>query len=306
MSNKIRFFQRYFFIIDLLNRRKLNVQELVDQIAENFKDYSSSYSSRTLSRDLSDIKEIFGFEISFNRSGKYYEIEKGFHDDEDQKKHKLLESLQLFQLASNHNQYKDILVFEQRKFEGFHYIADILTAIRDSKIITFNYQKFNEEVSSTRTVRPLAIREHNSRWYMVAEEVADAEKTRKSFGLDRIIGPIVCTDATFEYPTDFDIKTHLDHVFGLGDGSSQNIEKVQLLFNPITAKYIKTLPLHKSQQEIVNTKYKDGVLMEYQLVINRELVHEIVKLGAEVKVIQPTSLKNKVKEVLQNALKQYQ
>lgn len=302
MSKKVRFFQRYSYIINLLSRKRLNVNELVNEIVDNFQDYNS-YSSRTLSRDITDIKEIFGFDIVFNRSLGYYEIDRNNLNDDDVDKQKLLEALQFFELANMARQYNDIILFEQRQFIGFELIAVILDAIKNLKIISFEYEKFDSSAVKSRIVKPLALREHNSRWYLIAEEVDDVNCIRKNFGLDRIHN-INVSESDFIYPKDFNIKLHFENVYGLGEGLSNKIETVQLLFNPVSARYIESLPLHASQQEISRSEV--GVVFEYELFTNQELVREIVKIGSGVKVVKPTMLKNEVKKFLNESLKQYE
>jgi len=301
MSKKVRFFQRYSYIVNLLSRKKLNVAELVEEISTNFQDFNS-YSSRTLSRDLNDIKEIFGFDIVFNRSTGYYEINNEYITNQDIDKQKLLEAFRFFELANFAQQYNDILLFEPRKFSGFEHIAIILEAIKNLKIITFDYKKFTDQTVTHRNVMPLALHEHNSRWYLVAEEIDNDTGVRKNFGLDRIHN-LQVTDAEYKFPDNFNIKTHFAHVFGLGDGSSNQVQTVQLLFNNVAAQYIQTLPLHISQTEI--QRNTNGVLFQYELVINQELVREIVKYGAGVQVINPEYLKNEVIKTLKDALNQY-
>lgn len=301
MSNKVRFFQRYSYIINLLSRKRVNVQGLVNEICNNFQD-SETYSSRTLSRDLNDIKEIFGFDITFNRGEGYYEIKKEDLNKDDIEKQKLLEAFQFFELASIARQYNDILLFEQRKFIGFELITIILEAIKNLNIILFEYKKFDGSLSTTRKVRPLGLREHNSRWYLVAEEVNANTTIRKNFGLDRIFD-IQITDEQFIYPSDFNIKSYFENIYGLGEGITNKLETVHLLFNPISARYIESLPLHISQKEI--KRNDEGVLFEYKLFVNHELVREIIKIGSGVKVLKPSSLKKEVINSLKESLTQY-
>jgi predicted DNA-binding transcriptional regulator YafY len=80
-------------------------------------------------------------------------------------------------------------------------------------------------------------------------------------------------------------------------------EIVVLSFTSFQANYIRTLPLHWSQKEILNTEIE--VQFEYFILINYELLQKILSYGGEVKVMQPISLKKKIKDVLQQTLKQY-
>jgi predicted DNA-binding transcriptional regulator YafY len=61
--------------------------------------------------------------------------------------------------------------------------------------------------------------------------------------------------------------------------------------------------LHHSQKK--TSKTKDGILYEYKLIPNYELVQAILRLGDQVKVIEPIHLKQEIKELLLQSLNAY-
>lgn len=299
--SKDRFFKRYHYIINTIKRKRINASNLAQDILENMDDLHS-YSTRTLSRDIREIQSIFGIDILFDRKSGNYIIKNDEVLDEDMEKQKMLEAFQFVELAKIAKDYNDIILFEQRKLVGFEFIPTILEAIKNLNLITFEYVKFDDLSNTKRIVKPLALREHNSRWYLMAEEWNSKEKIIKTFGLDRIQDLEILNDS-FIYPDNFNVKNHFQNIFGVGVGLSNTIEKIQLEFDLVSAKYVETLPIHHSQKEIKRTA--NSVVYQFELFINQELVREIIKIGKGVKVLIPNSLKQEVIRTLNETLNHY-
>lgn len=299
--SKDRFFKRYHYIINTIKRKRINAVDLTKDILEHMDDLES-YSTRTLSRDIKEIQSIFGIEICFDRKANHYIVKSDDVLDDDVEKQKLLEAFQFVELASMAKDYSDILLFEQRKLVGFEFIPVILEAIKNLKILSFNYFKFDTQTHSQRVVKPLALREHNSRWYLMAEEVNHETSIIKTFGLDRILN-LEITNQPFIYPNNFSVKNHFEHIYGVGVGLSDQIETVELKFDTVSAKYAETLPIHASQLKIKQDK--NYVIYQYKLFINHELVREIIKIGKGVEVLKPISLKQQVIKTLKDTLTIY-
>jgi predicted DNA-binding transcriptional regulator YafY len=78
---------------------------------------------------------------------------------------------------------------------------------------------------------------------------------------------------------------------------------VELAFSNQQSKYIKTLPLHQSQ-EIVSEN-NDEVIFRYFVATNYELVQRILMYGNEVRVLKPENLIDDIKYILKESLKKY-
>jgi predicted DNA-binding transcriptional regulator YafY len=72
-------------------------------------------------------------------------------------------------------------------------------------------------------------------------------------------------------------------------------QKIILSFSFEQGKYIKSLPLHHSQKELINNE--DEYRIELLLHPTYDFVMELMSIGAHVKVIEPQSLK---KEMIKN------
>lgn len=80
-------------------------------------------------------------------------------------------------------------------------------------------------------------------------------------------------------------------------------QKVVLSFNPEQGQYIKTLPLHHSQQILIDTDSDFQISLD--IIPNRSLIERILMYGSNVKVIEPITLQDKIKGIYKDAQSQY-
>ena len=86
----------------------------------------------------------------------------------------------------------------------------------------------------------------------------------------------------------------------LGEGKP---EKVLLSFSPLQGKYVKTVPIHHSQEIVKDSKNELKVSLE--LVINHELKMQLLSYGENVKVLQPKKLTEEIKDSAKKMAKLY-
>ena len=68
-------------------------------------------------------------------------------------------------------------------------------------------------------------------------------------------------------------------------------------------KYIKTLPLHKSQKVLVDNEKECRIAL--RVVPNYELTQEILMHGDTVRVLEPAWLAEKIQQILKRTLEKY-
>lgn len=69
------------------------------------------------------------------------------------------------------------------------------------------------------------------------------------------------------------------------------------------AAYLRTLPLHESQQELeVNEEY---VLFEYRVRVNFELYQQLLYYADQIEVVEPEFVRAKMREFTRNFMKYY-
>jgi predicted DNA-binding transcriptional regulator YafY len=107
----------------------------------------------------------------------------------------------------------------------------------------------------------------------------------------------------FVFPTDFDINEHFKYCFGIISPNGLEAQEVILSFDPHEGKYIKSLPLHSSQEILQDNE--EELLVRLTLVVTHDFLMEILSHGEYVKVVKPDKLVEDVKNAFRNALDQY-
>ncbi|HYL88790.1 MAG TPA: WYL domain-containing protein, partial [Burkholderiales bacterium] len=100
-------------------------------------------------------------------------------------------------------------------------------------------------------------------------------------------------------------KAELDEHLASGYGifAGRKVEWATLKFTPEAARWVSAQSWHPKQRARVE---KDGsYLLEIPYADDRELVMEILKFGADVEVIGPAALRQRVAEALRRGAKRY-
>jgi predicted DNA-binding transcriptional regulator YafY len=286
-------FNRYVLIIQKLRRageRGFNFNEIQKYVHGNSgtMDPEDCISQRTFQRYIHDIKESFGIKIACNGFGCYH-IE---NENSDQKLNlRLLEAIHLYSLPSVDGSLHGRIQLDDRPLKGKELIPDIMDALRENLKVKFTYHKFTDNTFSERNLDPYGIKENNNRWYLVG---LDSDKKIKVFGLDRI-GSFRVTQERFSFPAEFSLTEYFKNCYGVTrPDTGREPEKIVLEFSEFTGKYIKTCPLHPTQQVLEDT----GKLLKIslELYITTELVCALRAYGSDVKIVSPVSLRRKVQE----------
>ena len=295
---KVGFYKRYLYIIDRLKSVPSDFQKLhkyvmnrleSDDIGNNFE-----FSLRTFDRDKKDILDLFGIQIQYNRKDKVYYIDE---EIEDSSVSRMVEAFSIHQAIKEGNKISTSIYLESRKASGTNLISGILYAIQNNFQITFTHTKFWDMKITQRIVKPIAIKESQHRWYLIAYDNKDSSV--KNFGFDRI-SDLRISNTKFK-PIVFDVEKAYKHAFGVEYYVPE--QKVVLEFSWQQGNYIKSFPLHSSQKIITDTQEK----LVIQLLIHptNDFIMELMRFGAEVKVIEPEVLRNTIKDRVANMIKLY-
>lgn len=184
--------------------------------------------------------------------------------------------------------------------KGVEFVEPILKAISERRVIKFTYQKHGSDATTQNLLEPYIIRESKNFWYVIGNGISKKEHKILTFALDRIVD-MQLTNETFS-DDKIDRKNFYKNVLGVTVAEGKP-EKVVLSFSHIQGKYIKTLPIHHSQQIIKETKNELRISLD--LVINTELKMQLLSYGANVKVLEPKPLANEMKETAKKTTELY-
>ena len=290
--SKLIYFKRYLYVIDRLRSRPCNFNELQEHVMRKLEkndiDTTFEYAIRTFERDKKDITTLFGIVIQYNRKDKTYTIYE--EEIEDQSVTRIIDAFSIHHALQEGNKLSPSVFLEKRKSLGTEHIYGIIHAIQNLYLLQFTHQKHWEDFSTQREVKPIAIKESQQRWYLVALDKKD--DTVKTFGLDRI-STLKITDTKFK-PISYHVEKEFQNAFGVE--TYEAAEKVVLEFSKKQGNYIKTFPLHESQR-IIEEK-EDGLLLEIFIHTTNDIKMELLKYGSDVKVIAPILLQNEIKNMI--------
>tara|TARA_B100001287_G_scaffold224862_1_gene194271 strand:- start:3051 stop:4199 length:1149 start_codon:yes stop_codon:yes gene_type:complete len=186
-------------------------------------------------------------------------------------------------------------------------------AILSKKNVKLTYESFSDTTDEL-IISPYMIVEYNNRWSIIGKLINVKNKKsnfyKKSridkinnFAFDRVTNLEI--DQESEYvDNNININKILDHSIGTSVGDWQkgldNKKKIILKFSDRLYPYFTTKPLHEKQNEDDEKK-----IITYNIIPTIELENVILSYGEGIKVLQPETLKNRIKERLEETLKHY-
>ncbi|MCL6462787.1 MAG: WYL domain-containing protein [Flavobacterium micromati] len=297
--SKLIYFKRYLYIIDRLRSYPCDFKILQEYVMRKLKkediETDFEYSVRTFERDKKDIFDLFGITIQYNRKDKTYCMNED--EIEDQSVTRMIDAFSIHHALQEGNKLSPSVFLEKRKSLGTENIHAIIHAIQNLCILKFTHKKHWEDFTTQREVKPIAIKESQQRWYLIAFDKKD-EKI-KTFGLDRISNMRI-TDVNFK-PVPCNVNQEYIHAFGIE--TYKPAERIVLEFTWQQGNYVKSFPLHESQ--VIIEENENSVLIALFMCPTNDIILELLKQGPEVKVISPISLQQEIKNRISKMNKLY-
>ena len=299
MATNYSTLHRYLLTIEKMRRiQNCSLKELAAHLSL----HDLGVSERTIARDIEQMRHEFGLDIQYNAKTKGY----SFKASDDKEVEAFLNFIQLVQVAgitvSGKQNIKDLASMVQfdtnHQMAGIEFLKDLLFAIKNKRYIHFNHQNYHTETLKKHTIKPYLLKQYQSRWYVVGEIESNEYRT---FGCDRI-SQLEIDTKSYKGNQSKIIRHNFEKIIGL-KYSNGEVQKVELQFTALQAKYIKAAPLHASQYVLEeNNKY---TVIALHVIPNYELVQKILMLGDQVKVLSPLDLKKDVKAILKHSLSLY-
>jgi predicted DNA-binding transcriptional regulator YafY len=125
-----------------------------------------------------------------------------------------------------------------------------MEAMKKNRLLEITYKGFWSENEHTFPVAPYCVKLFRQRWYMVGNSIYE-DKIR-IYSLDRV-QEAQLSEETFKYPKKFNPENYFKGCFGIIRDEDCPIETVKLKVSADQANYLRSLPLHPSQKELVHT-----------------------------------------------------
>ena len=299
MRKKMGRLIRYILIINRLSGLQKFVPGeemiyyLIRQIA--MRGYDVGITLRTLQRDIKDIEEMFGVEIKNRRGYGYYIAEAD--EDRDIRYKDLLMNFDLLTSISDDSQSAGYIIPEHQRPKGSDQIPALIKAIKESSVIEFTYTLVRQDNKKIfKTVKPYFLKESLGLWYLVCLDEKDELRT---FGIDRI-SDLEITGRGFKRDGALESKNLFRHSYGIWDDPAKPIEEVELSYSPLDGSFLKTTPLHSSQEILLDNELEFRIRLKIR--ITNDFIMALLSRSKSLKVIKPESLKHEIKCIYEKAL----
>lgn len=204
--------------------------------------------------------------------------------------------------AEKSNTQPVIHLDKNENLKGLHFLDEIYQAIIKKIVLVITYKSFKSRDEQKFTFHPFILKEFNNRWFLVGRKKQSQPIT--NLALDRIIS----IDYDFTKPVleqDFDAETFYKNVVGVTVNSGTKPKRIELWIDRINAPYVITKPLHNSQR-LIKENEDGSIIVHLFLVVNYEFERLLLGFGNGLEVQQPEQLRNRIKNILQNAIARYE
>ncbi len=292
--------RRFSLIIEKIGR---NLYPSFEDIKQFMHEHGFELSNRTIQRDLEQIRNDFGIDILYDRHRNGYFIDNYAGTSMD----KLLRFFEIANTAEliiesfrEGNDATEYFDFESKgSLKGIELIRPLMFAIRNRRKVTFNYERFTTGYRAKYEIMPYLLKEYMYRWYLVG--MVGKINEFRTFGIDRM-EDLTVLKKTFTFQKGKDPRILFAKTIGLT--YSQNVvSEVIVSFSQIQGKYVKALPLHDTQEIIVDNDKE--LRIKVHIIPNLEFKQRIMMLGDAAKVMAPDWLAKEMKDALEAALGRY-
>ena len=291
-------FGRYIWLVDTIKRYgRITREELNARWKTSPFSNGEPLPRRTFYNYRLAIEELFDINIECNPSTFEYYIEESDAQNESVTNW-LLNSTAVNNVLSESRDISNRIFIEDVP-SAREYLAPMIDALKEYRQIKFTYQPYSRlNANHDVVVEPYFLKIFRQRWYITGRNVK--ENKIKTYALDRMKEMVVMQE-TFKMPDDFDAESYTKYSFGI-IFSQGEIKNVSIKTDSRQAKYLRALPLHASQQEMIHDSYS---IFNYRLRITHDFVQELLSLGPNITVLDPPELKAMIITSLEESLANY-
>lgn len=285
-SSTAYLFECYIWLLNTIVRGPISRAAIDEKWAHSsVNDYKQDYIPESnFHRWKNTIELLFDVHIKCNSNNEYY-IEEAADLHNADMRTRLLNLMSVNSLLKDSKELSNQILFEPIP-SGEKFLAPIIEALRDKTAIQMTYQGFGKPHLSTFVVEPYCLKMFKQRWYLLAYS-PDLDKML-IYSLDRIHA-IEPTKQKYQLPEDFDAERYFKDTYGV-TGIGEKPEEIKICIDAMQANYLRTLPLHASQEEI--ERNDDYSIFRFHMVPSFEFMQELQKYGSNVQVISPESLRS--------------
>lgn len=282
-------FKTYIWLLDTIQRYgRIKLVDLKEKwLASSVNDLRRPLADRTFKNYRENIEQIFDIVIKCDRATNEYFIDNEYDLDGNSIRDWMLNSLSLRNLLNESVGLRDRILLEDVP-SSHRFLTSVIDSMRDNKKLSISYKGHSMTEYKDMVIHPYSIRLFKRRWYLIA--YSEYSKGIRLYMLDRAASVNVL-DEVFEMPEDFDAEGYFEDFYGVRRNDDAK-QKVVIKVSSRIRDLIRTVPLHKSQEEIETSK--EYSLFEYYMIPNFDFKQEIISYLDSLEVIEPLSLRKEI------------
>lgn len=199
-------------------------------------------------------------------------------------------------IYSERHQQPSVIDFEKNELlTGIEWLDLLYKAIISQTTINLTYQSFRARSAGSFIFYPYLLKEYRNRWFVLG--MRKQGKEIMTLALDRIQAIDLLPDELYREQKNFDPHTWFDPIIGVTRNTTETPTRILFWASHLQAPYIKTKPIHPSQQ--ITEEGKDGTYFSIEIIPNFELERELIGFGEGLKVLAPAHFARRIQKKIQ-------
>lgn len=298
-------YHTYVWLVDLIRRNgSISLREINERWIRCELSGGTPLHRNTFRQHLDAIHDMLGIHIVSCRRGKgsTYSIAGSTSSHQRVLNQWTLSSLKVATILKEAQGIRHRILLEDIP-AGDHLLTEVTHAMELGVRLHISYQKFRDEEPYEAFVEPYCIKLFRQRWYLLGHR--PERDYLAVYAFDRMQWARV-TDQSFTLPSDFDAAEHFAHLFGVFQAGKDNeIKRITLRTYNGEWNYLRTLPLHWSQQEKKGNP--DDTFIDFTLEIHPTLdfMLELLSHGSNVEILTPVALRRQMADTVRHLAARY-
>ena len=291
---------RYVWLVDTISRfGRISLKDLNEAWLRSDISEGKPLARRTFFHYRDAVEEMFDINIQCDKSTFEYYISDTGSESNARLRSWVVDSVSMSGTLSNAHDISGRIMLENVPSAREH-LPVIIDAMKQNRRICFSYKSYMRSKPTDGIVlEPYFVKIFKQLWYVIGLNVKDG--LVKTYALDRM-SCLNLQQETFAMPQNINPSEFFKDCFGIITNQN-SAKRIVLRVEPTQAKYLRALPLHHSQQEVVHDQYS---IFSYKMRITYDLKEELMSHGASIEVLEPKELKTLIRTELEQALQNYQ
>jgi len=209
---------------------------------------------------------------------------------------------------------KGRILFESTP-SGHQWLHAVTDAMRNNQVLSIAYQAFGKPEPCCFDIEPYYLKVVKRRWYVLArnpyystrgghqEGDGQAEDVFMLYALDRI-SDCSPTGATFRMKEDFDIDEYFCGCCGIMRSQEEPV-RILLKAYYSAPDYLRTLPIHKSQRELVEMRDDEASYFELTVRPTFDLYQMLLAQADQIEILEPKSVRGQMSHFAKKLMSYY-